>query len=376
MPFWLGFALVGALYATRGTGPTAEDPLWKLSFAGREWNLVTIAFILYGPVVDGPHLWATISRTYTDSEEWASRRRLLISSLLAFGVGPVLVLLPYVIRAILPTTQYSLTWGWSLWLFVLGNYANFHINKQHWGFVCLYKRKNGDCDSVTENRIDAWFFQTVIWLPYIALIAAPWDPSNAGSALWRSVFDVSRALFVTACLGYAIFQASQWRRGLVRNGPKLLYITTVLSLYYVTFTCHPRIAAFWIMITGVGHCAQYHAVVWAYGKKKYAGKDPADRRLPHVIFDNLGLYILLAVLFAFFTLQGPGANMVKHAAAGAMQTGFFSSVFTFLDRDMGIDLGFKICASVIGGVRLHHFYVDSKIWRVSKNAALAKNLSV
>jgi hypothetical protein len=41
-----------------------------------------------------------------------------------------------------------------------------------------------------------------------------------------------------------------------------------------------------------------------------------------------------------------------------------------------LTLGARLAAAVIGGVRLHHFFVDSKIWRVSKSAALAKNLNV
>jgi hypothetical protein len=49
---------------------------------------------------------------------------------------------------------------------------------------------------------------------------------------------------------------------------------------------------------------------------------------------------------------------------------------SFLDRGQGLDLGLKMAAAMISGVRLHHFYVDSKIWRVSKSAALAKNLNV
>ena len=36
----------------------------------------------------------------------------------------------------------------------------------------------------------------------------------------------------------------------------------------------------------------------------------------------------------------------------------------------------KLMAAMISGVRLHHFYVDSKIWKVSKSPALAKNLDV
>ena len=59
-----------------------------------------------------------------------------------------------------------------------------------------------------------------------------------------------------------------------------------------------------------------------------------------------------------------------------MQAGLFGHVFTFLGEAAGIALGVKVVAAFVSGVHLHHFYVDSKIWRVSKSAALAKNLNV
>jgi hypothetical protein len=46
------------------------------------------------------------------------------------------------------------------------------------------------------------------------------------------------------------------------------------------------------------------------------------------------------------------------------------------EGSQGFTLGAQVAAAFVGGVRLHHFYVDSKIWRVSKSAALAKNLAV
>ena len=62
-------------------------------------------------------------------------------------------------------------------------------------------------------------------------------------------------------------------------------------------------------IIGVGHCAQYHRVVWAYGQSRYdAAKSPAGRTLPGVIFGNVWLYAALGIAFGLFTLQGTGAG--------------------------------------------------------------------
>lgn len=377
LPFWLGFVLVGALYWTRGAG-AGSDPMWTVSFAGHELNVMTVAFILYGPLVDGPHLWATIARTYTDADEWAARKRLLIASLLAFLVGPFLILLPYVIHAITPIPASMRSLGLVVFGFAFGNYALYHINKQHWGFVALYKRKAGEHCPRTR-RIDALFFHTAIWTPYLAFLTSPWE-NRASTGTWQQlsslIFSASHALFLTAVGAYVIHQVVSWRRGASLSAPKLLYVGTVVSLYYLTFACDARVAAFWVLITGTGHCAQYHAVVWAYGTKRYAGDGRATKRLPQHIFGNFWLYATLGVTFALITLQGPGANTFKRLGGGLLQESVFARVFPFLDATEGRALAVQLLAAFIAGFRLHHFYVDSKIWRVSKSDTLAKNLSV
>src|SRR6476620_5457279 len=43
-------------------------------------------------LIDAPHVFGTLSRTYFDKSEWKNRKRLMLGSLLFFIVGPVLVL--------------------------------------------------------------------------------------------------------------------------------------------------------------------------------------------------------------------------------------------------------------------------------------------
>ena len=389
LPFWLGFVLAGALYATRGTGPSAEDPAWTFSIAGRTVSVMAVMIYFYGPLVDAPHLWATIARTYTDPGEWATRRRLLLGSLAIFLVGPAVILLPYALRALVALPAGAETLGWQLWSWVLSFYVIFHINRQHWGFVALYRRKNGEIGSPAEDRWDRVFFQIAIWLPYFAMLTAPWylqvqnqpiaamqiavGPTTLGAILYTAC----HVAFLGICAAYALFQVMQWRRGITRNGPKLVYIATILSLYYVTFALHPRLAAFWVLITSTGHCAQYHAVVWAYGRKKYVADESSKQRgWPAAIFGNLWLYIVFGLVFGLLTMQGPGAGLFKRTIAHVLESGVFSWAFAFLDPKQGLDLGLKVAAALVAGVRIHHFYVDSKIWRVGKSPALAKNLNV
>jgi len=211
------------------------------------------------------------------------------------------------------------------------------------------------------------------------MLAAPWfvdfdgrpyrlmhlalGPTTVGGVLYAGC----KAAFVLVCLGYAAFQIRQWQRGLPRNGSKLVYMATVLGLYYLTFAVDPRIATFWVILTGTGHCAQYHAVVWAYGKKRYTPAGEGTRSLPVRIFGNVWLYVVLGVLFGLVTLQGPGAGVFQRLLGDA---------FAALVPDGGFGVGVHVAVAFVSGVRLHHFYVDSKIWKVSKSAALARNLNV
>src|SRR6185503_5980308 len=104
------------------------------------------------------------------------------------------------------------------------------------------------------------------------------------------------------------------------------------------------------------------AVVWAYGQKKYATDGAQRRTLPGRIFSSAGIYIGLGLLFGILTVQGPGAGIFKHLVAGGLHGSLFAGAFKWLTPDASLDLGIKVAAAFIGGVRVHHFYVDSKIW--------------
>jgi hypothetical protein len=385
LPFWISLALGACLLTWWQIAAWAHWQV-KLPEAATQARFTGLVMYLYGPLIDAPHLWATIARTYTDASEWTERRRLFLGSLVWFFIGPVAILLPYALSALSAYPAGYENLGWALWSQFFTFYALYHINKQHWGFVALYRRKNGEAAS--EYQIDRAFFTTAIWLPYVAWLTASWyldfDGAQfplmgiavAGTTLGHVAHAACHVLFVATCVAYAGFQVRQWNRGLARNGPKLVYLATVIPIYYLAFTLNPLLAAFWVLMTGVGHCAQYHKIVWAYGTKKYLAPPEADTpSLPARIFGNVCLYIVLGLAYGLVTLQGPGGHMVSTWIAGGLQSAM-SVVVPFVDRAAASDVSLKVVAAFISGVRLHHFYVDSKIWRVSHSKTLAKNLSV
>ncbi|MFT6988275.1 MAG: hypothetical protein ACJASL_000237 [Paraglaciecola sp.] len=74
------------------------------------------------------------------------------------------------------------------------------------------------------------------------MFAAPWH--DAFFTPSEIVFTACHVLFLTPSAGYILFQISRYAQGAVRNSLKLLYIVTILSLYYVTFAFDPRVAIF------------------------------------------------------------------------------------------------------------------------------------
>ena len=109
-------------------------------------------------LIDAPHVFGTFSRTYFDRSEWRTRKRLLLGSLLFFIVGPAMVLLGVGL----------------VFFFVAALWAYYHLVKQHYGFMVLYKKKNNDLAPV-DNALDRVFLMFAFNYPFVQFIAS--DPS-------------------------------------------------------------------------------------------------------------------------------------------------------------------------------------------------------
>src|SRR5687767_2253138 len=85
--------------------------------------------------VDGPHVFATLSRTYLDQSEWNARAKLFLGSLLWFLPGPLAVFASIRTGSDLP---------YFLFLAFASLWAYWHVVRQHYGFLVLYQKKNGE----------------------------------------------------------------------------------------------------------------------------------------------------------------------------------------------------------------------------------------
>src|SRR5438552_15315958 len=122
--------------------------------------------------IDAPHVFGTLSRTYFDASEWKTRKRLMLGSLLFFVIGPSMVLLGA---------------GFTFF-FIAALWAYYHLVKQHYGFMVLYKKKNNDLAAI-DNTLDRLLLMFAFNYPFVAFIAN--DPAAMArvSPILRSGVD-------------------------------------------------------------------------------------------------------------------------------------------------------------------------------------------
>src|SRR5215510_4600111 len=135
-------------------------------------------------LIDAPHVFGTFSRTYFDRTERKNRARLLWGSLLFFAIGPLLVLAGFAF----------------VFFFVAALWAYYHLVKQHYGFMVLYKKKNGDLTQV-DNVLDRLFLLFAFNYPFVAFIGRdPEAMARVPSALHSSVNSLAVLLLAGTIL--------------------------------------------------------------------------------------------------------------------------------------------------------------------------------
>src|SRR6266496_5222874 len=110
---------------------------------------ITLLWWFWSVGFDGTHIFATASRTYFDKEARARDPKLLYGSLLVFfSLGPLMVL----------AGQKGLL------ALLVGVWAYYHVIRQHYGFLVLYKVKNRDLGR-GDNVLDRVFLGVTTVLP-------------------------------------------------------------------------------------------------------------------------------------------------------------------------------------------------------------------
>ncbi|MFN0104191.1 MAG: hypothetical protein ACKV2U_19165 [Bryobacteraceae bacterium] len=278
--------------------------------------------------IDGPHVLATVTRTYFDRQ---ARKEL----------GPALwVIVPFMLVG--PIAGY---FGHLSLFFVFAVcWQHFHIVKQHYGFVMLYKAKNKERNRF-DLKLDRWFLIGSLWVPLAGFVIATrgWLQPWAGM-VWQGAV----VLYLVLAGVWIGRQAVKYVRNETLNIPKVALIGAVVPLQWLAFHHATENGPDGIIraaiALGLFHSLQYHRLLWFHNRNRYSVPDARERNgLAARLSDRVWIYMGVAIGLNFLLAVLPVAYSPWRDMAVAATWGF---AFT-------------------------HYFLDSKIWRVQGNRELA-----
>jgi len=284
--------------------------------------------LVFTAVFDHPHIFQTFARTHGDPLEFQRRRGLHTWGLVAFLAAGVVVALG----------------RWEAELLVFASiFGTWHIIRQHYGFLRMYKGLNRDTETV-DNVLDyATFYSgtmACLFTDYAGLrgpieiygslrVNFPSLPEGPSTALW-SLF-----LVLLTCLGLS--QAWLIGSGRRPNLPKLLLMAAALGTHYFVFfaTATPFLVA--EALETAYHDVQYQGWIMHYQRRRF----------------NKTKLILGWLLAA--AAYGVVAGIIE--VFGLMRPGM---AWLFVPFTMLV---------------IWHYYVDGRIWKFSEDPELREVLS-
>lgn len=312
--------------------------------------------------IDGPHVFATLSRTYFDSDERAARRALLRASLCFFALGPATVGISLAASNRLP---------YDLFLALCTSWAYWHVVRQHYGVMVLYKKKAGDC-APADDRIDSVALYAGLLAPVVSFAVT--NPRALGmlgiEALpsWAHAASlVAWSMVAIALLALVARQIARLRTGDPLNYGKLLLVAAAISVSVVLFSApvaaRIEYEAIFPIVTSF-HNVQYLALVWFFHRnRRTAGGPDAGTVAPFA--GTLWMFLGAGLIFtlAYRVLLGCAFSAWPGCGIGT--------------EDMPLGAGLTISdlgVSFLWGFALHHYYLDQRIWHVRRDAGLGRDL--
>ncbi len=297
-------------------------------------------------LIDAPHVFGTFSRTYFDRTERRARKRLLWGSLAFFLVGPVMVL----------------AGAGLVFFFLAALWAYYHLIKQHYGFMVLYKKKNDDL-ALVDNALDRLLLLLAFTYPFVAFVVTDAEAmARVPPAVYALLGSTAKALLVMTLVVALVWIARQIQRavsGLALNVPKYLLLAAAIPMHWVVLlTPMPHKPLAIVAILTIYHNLQYHRLIWFHNRKYAEGEDRRERYgAAELISRRLLYYLGFGLLFGLW-YQGPRQYTLAH----------------LINTNQKETFGIQLAASFFWGYAFIHYYLDSKIWRVRRDPSVGKAL--
>jgi hypothetical protein len=317
-----------------------DDLVWFIGSAGVGYLALALFALGFPPApivlfwliaVDGPHIFATATRSHFDRAERAKLGPWIWVFLPLACVGPLFTLAGY----------------HALFLLLAVSWQHYHIAKQHVGFLMLWRAKNAERD-LKDMQLDKRMILTSTILPLIAFLA--WTRLPHSTALAAAI-GVAAALWLALAVYYAAIQIKRARRGDPTNAPKLLLQAVVPPLYAWAFYSAAQLGPDGIIRAGVAvglfHSLQYHRLVWFHNANRHRGPDAVERHGP--------VASALAGSVVYYALAALALNWVLAVTPSVL-----------------VDSNYVTAA--VWGFAFSHYLLDAKIWHVRSDKELATAL--
>lgn len=365
-------------------------------------------YISWALLFDGTHAFATYTRTYFDKEFFSQNKKFLLKSLLVFTIGPIFIFSSYLVNQDINQTTIA---------FIIFNrigicYAYYHLIKQHWGFMVLYRKKNNEQNSTTRKldglllafgtifpfvhgqinkiqllhlsetfpislgqwkqfsfyllilglfflilsnlkrlRLKAIGFHIISWIIIIAslLVQVIIFLSLSRFLLLLSILSISG--FIATVIYYVYFVISE--KILLYNKPKWLLLFTVLLCYNIAFHLNLPIFILIAAIT-VFHNIQYHRIINFHNVNKYKNGKKEIYGYAVILAQKISVFIVAAFLFGLVV--------------------YLPRFASYKLDDLLLNY---LLSAFFWGLAFHHYYIDSVIWRIKgTNNNLNKDLKL
>lgn len=303
-----------------------QDLAWFSGSALLGYGLIALAFAFgglpgklvaaVGFMVDNPHVYSTAIRTVFDNRERARLRWVWLAILPLCVLGPVVTLMV----------------GFASFFLFIAAWSQYHISKQHVGFVMIYKRKARER---TDFKLDKTFTLVSLLLPFAYYLSA--------GLVGQSLFLF---FFIPAVLVVVLYAGYQFRKPSV-NWPKLTLLAAFIPLQWLAWSfaavdpsSPTRLLAAAVAVN-IGHSFQYLRLMWFHNRNRY--------------HDRSGLLGLVSSKWLYFL-------------------GF--AVLLALPNYLAGHAHDDLISAAMLGFLMFHFILDARIWRIRGDVELANALKL
>jgi len=292
---------------------------------------ILITYFVFTAFFDHPHIFQTFSRTHLDRAEFQHRRGLYTWGIAAFIAAGLLIA--------------ALGWEGQLLVFAAA-YGTWHIIRQHWGFLRMYKVLNDDREPLDDWLDGATFYVGMFacFLNDYADVRGPvviYGSLRAGfPSLPADLGEIGWSLFLVLLVLFGFRQVWRVMEGKPINLPKLLLMAAALATHYFVFfaTATPFLVA--EALETAYHDIQYQGWIMHYQRQRFerpdGAKNPTERlgAARPVVSKWLGMAMLYGLLVGVLEI------------VGLQREGW---AFLFLPFTMLV---------------IFHYYIDGKIWKL------------